>query len=145
MASQVKPITLWRREVENRPGALAETASPLAGVGANLQVLMGYRHPDGSRATVELSPVTGKRATTAAQAAGLSPSGIPTLRLEGEDRAGIAHAIARSLADAGINIAFLMAQTVGKKFCAVVGFESEADAKKAVGLIKKLKAPGKRK
>jgi len=145
MAIQVKPITLWRREVENRPGALAETVSPLAGVGANLQILMGYRHADGSRAIIELSPVTGKKATAAAQAAGLSPSGIPTLRVEGDDRAGVVHAIAQSMAGAGINIAFLIAQAVGRKFSAVVGFESDADAKTAAGLIKKLKATSKKK
>src|SRR5712692_7578714 len=145
MAVKVKLTTLWRRDVENRPGALAETVAPLAAVGANLQVLMGYRDPGGSSATIELSPVSGKKATAAAQSAGLSASSIPTLLVEGDDRPGVASAIARSLADAGINLAFLVAQVIGKKYSAVVGFESETDAKRAAGLIKKLKAPGKKK
>jgi hypothetical protein len=145
MAVKVKLITLWRREVENRPGALAETLAPLSGAGANLQVLMGYRHPTDARATIELSPVTGKKAITAARQAGLSASEIPTVLVEGDDRPGIAHAIARTLADAGINLAFLVAQVVGTKYSAVVGFESETDAKRAAGLIKKLKAPGRKK
>jgi len=145
MAVKVKLITLWRRDVDNRPGALAETVAPLSSAGANLQVLMGYRHPGDARATIELSPVSGKKATAAAQQAGLSASGIPTLVVEGDDRPGIAHAIARSLADAGINLAFLVAQVVGKKYSAVVGFDSETDAQRAAGLIRKLKTPGKKK
>jgi hypothetical protein len=38
---------------------------------------------------------------------------------------------------------FLMAQVVGKKYSAVVGFESAADAKRATAVIKKAK-PAKR-
>jgi len=41
------------------------------------------------------------------------------------------------VAAAGINIAFLMAQVIGRKFAAVIGFETDDDAKKAAPLIKK--------
>jgi len=37
----------------------------------------------------------------------------------------------------GINIAFFVAQVIGKKFSAVIGFETADDAKKAAPLIKK--------
>ena len=43
MAVRVRTITLWRREVENKPGALARTLEPLARAGADLEVLMAYR------------------------------------------------------------------------------------------------------
>ena len=145
MAVKVKNVTLWRRDVENRPGALAETLSPLARAGVSLQVVMGYRYPgDEGRAAIEVYPVTGKKATAAAQHAGLSASAIPTLFVEGDDRPGLGHAIARSLADAGINLSFLVAQVIGRRYSAVVGFESETDAKRAAGLIKKIKVAGKR-
>jgi len=145
MVIKVKSITLWRREVENRPGALAETLEPLARGGADLQVVMGYRQPGGEdRAILELYPVSGKKATTAARAAGLSASTIPTLLVEGDNRPGIGHAMARAIADAGINTSFLVAQTIGRKFSAVFGFETEADAKTAAALIKKAKPPAKK-
>ena len=48
------------------------------------------------------------------------------------------------MSDAGINIAFMVAQVVGRRFSAVFGFENEADTKKAAGLIKKA-AAGKKK
>ena len=41
MPVRVKNITLWRKELENRSGTLAQTLEPLAKVGADLQVVMG--------------------------------------------------------------------------------------------------------
>ena len=52
--------------------------------------------------------------------------------------------MARAIADAGININFLVAQTIGRKFSAVFGFETEADAKTAAALIRKAKPPAKK-
>jgi len=145
MAIKVKSITLWRHEVEDKPGTLAETLEPLARAGADLQVVMSYRQPGGEdQAILELYPVSGKKAATAAGAAGLSASTIPTLLVEGDNRPGIGHAMARAIADAGININFLVAQTIGRKFSAVFGFETEADAKTAAALIKRAKPPAKK-
>ncbi len=145
MAIKVKSITLWRREVESRPGALAGTLEPLARAGADLQVVMGYRQPGGGgQAILELYPVSGKKAASAAGSAGLSASTIPTLLVEGDNRPGIGHAMARAIAGAGININFLVAQTIGRKFSAVFGFETEADAKAAASLLKRARPPAKK-
>ena len=138
MPVSVKVITLWRREVDNRPGALASTLEPLASAVADLKVLMGYRYPgDDRRAAIELYPVSGKKATAAAQAAGLAATSIPALLVQGENRAGQAYAATRAVAGAGISLNFFLAQVIGKKYSAVLGFETEADAKRAVSLIKK--------
>jgi hypothetical protein len=140
MAVRVRPISLWRTEVDNQPGALARTLEPLTA--SNLQVVMGYRLPGNTgRAAIEVAPVAGARATTAAQTAGLSESGIAALVVEGEDRPGLGHAIARALADAGINMEFLMAQVAGGRHSTVIGFENSNDAERAVPLIKKAAAP----
>lgn len=82
MPLRVRPITLWRAEVDNQPGVLAQTLEPLAEAGANLQVVMGYRVPgDRARAAIEIFPVTGARALSAAQAAGARrPSARCTLK-----------------------------------------------------------------
>ncbi len=145
MAVKVKAITIWRRDTENRPGALAGALEPLALGGADLRVVMGYRQPgEESRATIEIYPVTGKKAAAAAQSAGLSASSIPTLLVEGDNKPGLGYAMSRAIADAGINLAFLVAQVIGRKYSAILGFESEADAKKASGLIKRAKPPAKR-
>jgi hypothetical protein len=140
MAVSVRKITLWRSEVPNRPGMLAGALAALSQAGADLKVVMAYRFPgDESRGAVELYPVTGKKAQTAARRAGLSESGIPTLLVDGDDRPGVGAAIARALAEEGINLAFFVAQALGRRYAAVIGFDSESDAKKAVPLIKKAK------
>lgn len=139
MATKVKKIVLWRGEIDNVPGALARILGPLAK--SNLEVLMGYhRHGDGNRALIEAYPITGKQ-TAAARSVGLAPATLPALLVEGDDRAGLGHAIAESLGAAGININFLVAQVLKKKYAAVFGFESDEAAKRAATLIKKAAAP----
>ena len=79
MAVTVKEITLWRREIQNRPGMLAETLDPLADARADLQVLMAYRFPgDEARGAVELFPVSGKKAIAAARSFCFGPRVLAT-------------------------------------------------------------------
>lgn len=142
MPVTVKNIVLWRKEVNNEPGVLAGTLEPLATAGADFQVLMGYRFPGNeSRAAIELFPVAGRASTKAAQTAGLEASSIPTLLVEGDNKPGLGHAIAKALADAGINIDFLVAQVIGRKYSAVIGFDTADTAKKAAAIIKKVAIP----
>src|ERR1019366_6870161 len=114
MPATVKKIVLWRTEVDNKPGALANTIEPPAKAGADLQIVMGYRHggPEG-KATIEVYPIAGKKLMAAAQA----------------------------VASAGVNFTFFVAHVIGRKYSAVAGFESEDDAKKAVPLIKQALVP----
>ena len=138
MALTVKEITLWRREVENQPGALAQVLDPLADDRVDLKVLMAYRYPGNeARGAVELYPITGKKAAGAARAAGLSQADIPALLVEGLNRPGIGYATTRAIADAGINLAFLVAHVVGSRFSAVYGFDNESDRRRAVSLLHK--------
>jgi len=145
MPVSVRRIELWRSEVANRPGTLSGVLASLAEVGADLRLVMVYRFPgDESRGAVELYPVTGKRARATAQSSGLSESGIPTLLVEGDDRPGAGAGIAQSIAEAGINLAFLVAQVVGRRYSAVIGFDSERDLKRAAPMIRKAKPASRR-
>jgi hypothetical protein len=94
MAITLKKITLWRKETDNKPGALADTLAPLARARTDLQAVMGYRYPgDQGKAAIELHPVSGKKAIEAAQSAGLAASSIPTVLVQGDNRPGLGHAI----------------------------------------------------
>jgi hypothetical protein len=137
MAVTVKKIILWRAEVDNRPGALATTLEPVAQAGVDLQVVMGYRHQGAEgKAAIEVFPISGKKAATAGNAAGLVAAEIPALLVEGNNKAGLGSRIAQAIAAAGVNMAFFMAQVIGRKFAAVIGFETVDDAKKAMPAIK---------
>ena len=141
MSVTVKSILLWRKEVENQVGVLAQTLGPVSKAGANLRVIMGYRYPgESTKAAVELYPVAGKRITAAAAGVGLVASSIPTLLVEGDDRPGLGQAIAEAIAGAGVNMTFFVAQSIGRRYSAVIGFGSDADAKTATPLIKKAAA-----
>src|SRR5438093_703767 len=84
-----------------------------------------------------LRPVGGRRVTAAAGQGGLAASDIPCLLVEGDNRPGWGAQMARALADAGINIAFVMAQVIGRRFAAVLGLENDAAAAEAMKIIKK--------
>jgi hypothetical protein len=93
---------LWRKEVDNRPGMLASTLQPLAEAGANLQVVMAYRYPGGEdKAAIEVHPLSGRKPNAAARKAGLTPSPIPVLLVEGDNKPGLGHTIAKALGEAG--------------------------------------------
>ena len=144
MALTVKRITLWRREVENQPGVLARTLEPLAAAGVDLRLVMGYRFPETTtRAAIELYPVSGKKATAAAEQAGLSAFGLACLFVEGDNRPGLGAGMGRALADAGVNIVFLVSQVIGRRFTAVFGFDDEELAAAATKAIKAAARPAK--
>jgi hypothetical protein len=137
MAARIRKLTLWRTEVENRPGALAALLDPLAAAGVDLQIVMGYRIPgQRSRAVVEVAPITSRKAATAAGKVSLRPGAAPTLLVLGENRPGLGNRVARALSQSQVNIAFLIAQVVGRRYSAVFGFESEADLDKAADRIR---------
>lgn len=140
MAIIVKKTALWRKELENQPGTLATALQPLAETGTDLQLVMLYRFPGTHRGAIEMHPIAGRKATRIARAAGLSPSSIPVLLVEGDNRAGLGYAVAKAVGESGISVSFLMAQVVGRKYAAVFGFQNDADATKAAALIKKAAA-----
>ena len=144
MAITVKKVTFWRSEIDNRPGALAGILGPLSSSKADLQAVMGYRYPGNpGRAAVEVFPVSGKKVEAAAHAAGLAPAAIPALLVSGDNRAGLGASFAQALADAGINMDFLLALVQGRRFSSVFGFETDADAARAIPVLKK--AAGRKK
>jgi len=106
---------------------------------------MGYRYPGNeARAAIELYPVSAKKVAAEASAAGLAASSIPTLLVEGDDKPGLGLAIAEAIAGAGVNMTFFVAQVIGRRYSAVIGFGSDADAKTAAPLIKKATASKRR-
>jgi len=145
MAITVKKAVLWRKEIDNNPGTLASALEPLAQASADLQVVMAYRYPGADKGAVELHPVSGRKPIAAAQTAGLARSSLPVLLVEGDNRPGLGYALAKALGDSGINMSFVMAQTVGRRYAAVFGFVNEADAGKAATLIKKAATPVRKK
>ncbi|HZP42871.1 MAG TPA: hypothetical protein VFD84_15365 [Candidatus Binatia bacterium] len=138
MPLRVSRITLWRSDVENVPGVLANALEPFAEAGVPLRLVMGYRFPrTPEHSAIEVAPIEGRRAKEAAERGGLKPSDIPCLLVEGDDRPGLGAAIGRACAEAGINIAFFMAMAIGRRFAAAIGFPDDEAARNAVRVVRK--------
>jgi hypothetical protein len=130
MSIRVKKVVVWRTEVENRPGAMARALEPFAE--QNLDLVLGYQG-----AIVDIAPVVGKKARSAAERAGFKPLPTSMVLVEGKNRPGVCFTATRALGEAGISMDSVVAQVAGKKFQALFGFTSDADAKKAASVIKK--------
>src|SRR5438094_9137605 len=110
----VKNVQLWILHGTDRKGLLADTLEPLAAAGANLRVVMGYRYPaELDRAAVEVFPIE-PAAEAAARKAGFQPSDTPCLLVEDDDRQRLDTCISQALENEGINIAFLVAEAIGR-------------------------------
>src|SRR5216683_3278620 len=137
MAITVRKTFLWKKELDNHPGAVAEALEPLAEGGADLQLVMVYRFPDAHKGAIEVHPISGRKLISIANSSGLGPSPVPVLFVEGDNRQGLGYALAKAIGDAGISVSFLMARAVGRRYAAVFGFKNDDDAAKAATMIKK--------
>jgi hypothetical protein len=144
MAITVKKTVLWRKELNNQPGTLASALEPLAQSETDLKLVMLYRFPGTDKGAVEVHPISGRKAIGMARSTGLAPSSIPVLLVEGDNRMGLGYALAKAVADSGINVSFLMAQVVGRRYAAVFGFANDTDATKAAALIKRVAATARK-
>src|SRR6267154_1488625 len=135
----VKQVKLWVFHGGDRKGLLADALEPLAAAGVHLQIVMAYRFPtELDRAAIEVFPIDGPTAEAQARRIGFAVSDTPCLLVEGDDRRGLGARISRAISDAKVSMAFLMAQVVGKKFSAAIGFESDEDATTATKAIEGL-------
>src|SRR5258705_4242677 len=146
MSFTVTKVDIWSSKIEDKPGNLAKVLGALGNAGANLDCVIARRDAAKSPGSgiVFLTPVKGAATRKAAQSGGLAPAkNIATLKVEGDDEAGLGGRISTAIADAGINLRGVSAAVIGKKFVAYFGFDSAADATKATRALKTLASPKK--
>jgi hypothetical protein len=140
MALKVTRVDTWMATVEDRAGGAAEKFEPLAKAGVNLEFTLARRTPeDPGKGIMFIYPVKGAKAVRAAKEAGFAKSdSVHSVRMEGNDKPGVAARVARALADAGISFRGFAATSIGRRFVAFVAFDSAADAARAASLLKKI-------
>ena len=138
MALKVTQVGVWRGDLRDAPGGLADALEAMARGGASVEFVIARRNDNQPGiGQVFVTPLKGKRAADAARAAGLSEaSNVPTLRVEGADRPGLGSRITRAIADAGVNVRGVSAAVIGNKFVAYIGLDSNADAESAARALK---------
>jgi hypothetical protein len=138
MGFELTKVDVWAGELQDRPGALAEKLTAIMDAGANLDFVIV--RPLGEKpglGVLYVAPLHGDQQTRAAGEAGLSRTGIHALRAEGPDKPGLGAGIAKTLADAGINVAGLSAAAVSDRALFYVRFGSNDDLVKATQVLTK--------
>jgi hypothetical protein len=141
MKLKVTKTDVWAAMIKDQPGGLAEKLQTLARAGVNLEFLIGRRAPDRpGQGVVFITPIKGAKQKKAAEAAGFQKTtSLHSVRVQGQDKAGIGACMARALSEAGLNLRGISAAAIGKQFVTHLALDSAADAAKAIAILKKLK------
>jgi len=135
----VERVDVWAATIQDKPGGLAKILTGLKDAGADLDFVIARRAPEKpGTGVVFVTPLRGDREVAAASTLGFNvTSSLKSLRIEGENKPGIAAALTTRLADAGINLHGLSAAVIGTKFIIYISLDNAEDAAKAAKIIKK--------
>jgi hypothetical protein len=137
MSLAVKRADVWAVTIDDQPGGLAKKLVPLAVAGADLKFVIARRAPDKpGTGVLFVTPLSGDAETAAAAGAGFTAAdSLHTLHIEGDNKPGISAQIAKTMADAGINMRGMSAGVVGERFVLYLALDTENDAEKAMSLL----------
>ena len=131
----VERVDVWAAPIKDQPGGLSKTLGGLREAGADLNFVIARRDSE-TGGVVFVTPLQGDREVRAATDLGFNvTSSVHSLRIEGKNEPGLAAVITGKLADAGINLRGFSAAVIGAQFVIYIGFDSEADAEKATGVL----------
>jgi hypothetical protein len=133
-------VDTWAASLKDKPGSLAAKLKALSAGGVNLEFVVARRSPEKRGAgVVFVTPIRGPKQVRAAKAAGFKKTtSLHTVRIEGADKRGRGARLAQALADKGLNLRGMSAAAIGKKFVCHIALDTEANATKAVRILKSL-------
>jgi hypothetical protein len=140
MKLKVSRAVVWAADIEDRPGGLAESLEALGNAGTNLDFILARRAAESpGQGVVFVAPLKGGAQIRAASNAGfLKTEILHALRVEGANKPGVGGAMARAIANAGINLRGFSAAATGKRFLAYLAFDNAPQTTKAMRAFKRL-------
>lgn len=138
MDTIVERVDVWVAGIKDAPGGLAKILSGLRNAGVDLDFIIARRAPDKpGTGVVFLTPLRGDAEVSAAATLGFNVAGsIKSVRIEGENKPGVAAGMTEKLAKAGLNLHGLSAAVIGSKFIMYIGLDTAEDAAKAADILK---------
>ena len=133
----VERVNVWAASIRDKVGGLSHLLTGLREAGANLDFIIARRSPErpGS-GVVFVTPLRGDREVAVAANLGFNvTSSIQSVRIEGDNRPGVAAELTKKLAVANINLRGLSVAVIGSRFILYIGLDSTEDVAKAVGAI----------
>ena len=138
MKVDVSCVDVWAASMEDRPGGLAQKLDALAQAGADLEFVIARRSsacPE--TGVVFVTPIKGPRQIRAARKAGFEKTkSLHGIRISTGNKPGYGAELTKQFAEAGLNLRGFSGAAVGNRAVIHVAFDSEADVRKALHLLK---------
>jgi hypothetical protein len=130
-------VDVWAASVKDEPGALARLLAGLREAGADLDFIIARRAPEqAGMGVVFVTPLRGGAEVAAAAELGFNvTSSVHSVRVDGENRPGVAAELTEKLAAGGINLRGLSAAVIGTRFIVYIALDTAAEATKAIGIL----------
>lgn len=135
----VERVDVWAAAIRDEPGGLAKILSGLKDAGADLDFVIARRALEQpGKGVVFVTPLRGDAEVRAASTLGFNvTSSLKSLRVEGDNKPGVAAVLTEKLAAAGINLHGFSAAVIGARFIIYISFDSPEDAASAEEILKK--------
>lgn len=132
-----KRVQVWAGDVPDAAGGVASKLAALAEAGANLEYVFTVRRSDKpGTGVLYVAPLTGVEQVKAAREAGLhETTDTFVIRVEGDNRLGLAHKLTQAWAKAGISFQAMSMAVLGEKFVGYAKFDTVGDANKAAMIL----------
>jgi len=134
----VERVDVWAASIKDQPGGLANILSGLADAGVDLDFIIARRAPDqpGS-GVVFVTPLRGDLEIRTAATLGFNvTSSLKSLRVEGDNKPGVASKLAAKIAADGINLHGFSVAVIGPRFIMYISFDTAEDAEKAADILR---------
>ncbi|MHC4677554.1 MAG: amino acid-binding protein [Planctomycetota bacterium] len=138
MKVDVSRVDVWAASMEDRPGGLAEKLDALAQAGADLEFVVARRSSASpGTGVVFITPIKGPKQIRAARKAGFEKTkSLHGIRITAGNKPGFGAELTKQLAQAGFSLRGFSGAAIGNRAIIHVALDSEADANKAVRLLK---------
>ena len=102
----VERVDVWAAPIQDKPGGVAALLKALHKAGADLSFVIARRTADKpGTGVVFVTPLQGEREVRAASEAGFNVTqSLHSIRIMGQDKAGILAELTQALADGGVNL-----------------------------------------
>jgi hypothetical protein len=138
MKIDVSRVDVWAASIEDRPGGLAEKLEVLAQADVDLEFVIARRSSSTPGVgVVFVSPIKGPRQTRAARKVGFEKTkSLHGVRIATGNKPGFSGELTAKIAGAGINLRGFSGAAIGNRAVIYLAFDSDADANKAMRLLK---------
>ena len=137
MEKIIERVNVWAASIRDEAGELGDLLAGLQDVGADLDFILSRRTPDQpGQGVVFVTPLRGDAEIAAAADLGFNvTSSVHAVRIEGDNKPGVAAELTKKLGAVGISLRGFSAAVIGPSFIIYIGLDSPEDAARAIEIL----------